>query len=225
MSSTNTQMPFRIMDCSLAAIATGRRAQNLRELRDHLRDVDVDSVYYHFWGSRLRPRFDEPEYNNDFASWAHRGLRDEVTAERLSIIDPRDHTSLENLRNEVVEVIDARLYEQDFVPWSKTDQQFSFIRSQIVVLDTGVTIENVDELVSSLSLMSTSSVYYHFIDARRRTASGSDDFSAWLSDAGSRSSALIEALAGVDPYFVTLADLRSQLISVCTDWAQRGVFL
>jgi hypothetical protein len=225
MSSTNTQMPFRIMDCSLAAIATGRRAQNLRELRDHLREVDVDSVYYHFWGSRLRPRFDEPEYNNDFASWAHRGLRDEVTAERLSIIDPRDHTSLENLRNEVVEVIDARLYEQDFVPWSKTDQQFSFIRSQIVVLDTGVTIENVDELVSSLSLMSTSSVYYHFIDARRRTASGSDDFSAWLSDAGSRSSALIEALAGVDPYFVTLADLRSQLISVCTDWAQRGVFL
>jgi hypothetical protein len=224
MSSTNTQTPFRIMDCSLAAIATGRRAQNLRELRDHLREVDVDSVYYHFWGSRLRPRFDEPEYNNDFASWAHRGLRDEVTAERLSIIDPRDHASLEDLRNEVVEVIDARLDEQDFVPWSKTDQQFSFIRSQIVVLDTGETIKSVDELVSALSLMSTSSVYYHFIDARRRTTSGSDDFSAWLSDTGSRSTALIEVLAGVDPYFVTLADLRSQLISVCTDWAQRGVF-
>jgi hypothetical protein len=82
----------------------------------------------------------------------------------------------------------------------------------------------VDELVSALSLMSTSSVYYHFIDARRRTTSGSDDFSAWLSDTGSRSTALIEVLAGVDPYFVTLADLRSQLISVCTDWAQRGVF-
>ncbi|MCZ7557268.1 MAG: DUF5752 family protein [Bacteroidia bacterium] len=224
MSSTTTPKPFRIMDCSLAAIATGRRAQNLRELRDHIRDVDVDSIYYHFWGSRLRPRFDEPEFNNDFASWAHRGLHDDVTAERLSIIDPRDFQTLEELRHEIVEVIDARLDEQDFIPWSKTDQQFSFIRSQIVVLDTGVTIATVDELISSLPVMSTSSVYYHFIDARRRTETGRDDFSTWLADTGVRSSTLVDALAGVDPYFVTLADLRSHLVGVCTDWAQRGVF-
>ena len=49
--------PFIVKDCALIAIATGIRAQNLRELRDRLRDIDLNCVYYHFWGGLLRPRF------------------------------------------------------------------------------------------------------------------------------------------------------------------------
>jgi hypothetical protein len=222
MNDKDKTQPFRVMDCSLAAIATGRRAQNLRELRDHLRDVDADSVYYHFWGSRLRPRFDEPEYNNDFASWSHRCLRDDITAEQLSVIDPRDYPTLEDLRQEVIDVIDYRLDEREFVPWSKTDEQFSFIRSQIVVFDTGASIATPELLFTSLSSMTTSSVYYHFIDARRRTADGSDDFSAWLADAGDDYSQLISALAALDPYFITLTGLREQLNGVFAAWSMKG---
>jgi len=222
MKINEQAQPFRIMDCSLAAIATGRRAQNLRELRDHLRVVDADSVYYHFWGSRLRPRFDEPEYNNDFASWAHRCLRDDITAEQLSVVDPSDFATLDELRQEVVDIIDYRLDEREFVPWSKTDEQFSFIRSQIVVFDTGVSIASPEILATSLSSMSTSSVYYHFIDARRRTADGADDFSVWLTDAGSDYTQLVSALAALDPYFVTLTALREQLKRAFAAWSMKG---
>jgi len=219
MKNTSKMQPFAVKDCTLAAIATGRRAQNLRELRDHLNEVDTDSVYYHFWGSRLRPKFDEPEYNNDFASWSHRCLRDDVMAERLSVIDPRDYDTLDELRQEIIDLIEYRLDEREFVPWAKTDEQFSFIRSQIVVFDTGIKLKSLRHLMSAISTMSTSSIYYHFIDARRRTDTGTDDFSYWLQSSGEIYDVLISKLADVDPYFVTLSDLREQLASVFTTYA------
>lgn len=218
MNNGPTIQPFRIHDCSLAAIATGRRAQNLRELRDHIRDVDADSLYYHFWGSRLRPKFDEPVYNNDFASWAHHALRDEIVAERLSVVDPRDHRTLEGLRQELLDILDYRLDEQEMVPWSKTDEQFSFIRSQIVVFDTGVSVRTPQELIAAIPGLSTSSVFYHFIDARRRTSDGRDDFTVWLEAQQGDFAALVDGLAEVDHYFVTLSTLRDRITEVVTRW-------
>ena len=69
--------PFAIKDCALVSIATGRRAQNLRELRDNIVTIHPGSIYYHFWGVLLRPSFDDPEYNNDFAVWVRHALNDE----------------------------------------------------------------------------------------------------------------------------------------------------
>lgn len=214
MTNGSEARAFSFKDCALAAIATGRRAQNLRELRDRLQQVEPGSVYYHFWGGRLRPQFDEPEYNNDFAAWAHHALRDHVAAERLGVIDPMTVPSLEALRNEVIEVIEERLSELDSLSWSKPDEQFSFIRSQIVVFDTHRRIEDPAALAEGIPSSSTSSVFYHFIDARRRTPEGRDDYSTWLQGFGDTYEGLIARLADIDPYFVSLSELRSQLSEV-----------
>ena len=203
--------PFSFKDCALAAIATGRRARDLRELRDHLQQVEIASIYYHFWGGRLRPLFDEAEYNNDFAAWVHHALRDHVAAERLGVIDPTEFPTLEDLRTELVETLEQRLYELDTLPVSKADEQFSFIRSQIVVFDTHRSIAHPGELAEGLATSSVSSIFYHFIDARRRTAEGRDDYSTWLSDFGEEGNALALRLADIDPYFTSLTDLRGQL--------------
>ena len=56
--------PFEIKDCALIALATGKRAQSIRELKDHLSTISEDSIFYHFWGGLLRPRFDNPDYHN-----------------------------------------------------------------------------------------------------------------------------------------------------------------
>ena len=127
--------------------------------------MEAGSLYYHFWGGRLRPQFDEPEYNNDFAAWARHSLHDHVIAERLAVVDPMDYDSLEDLRGEVVDVIEERLAEQEFVPWAKSDEQFSFIRSQIIVFDTRKSIEDPTGLAHEIPHSSTSSIFYHFIDA------------------------------------------------------------
>lgn len=205
---------FVIKDCALIQIATGVRAQNVRELRDRLLTVDAACIDYHFWGGLLRPSFDDPEYANDFAAWARHGLHDHKLAERLSMIDPAEFADIESLRRELVEVLEQRIDEGEYLTWAKPDQQFQFIRSQIVVFDTGRTLVQPAELVAAVPAMSAGSVYYHFVDARRRPPMRTDDFRAWLACFDGEYAALSDALAEVDPYFTTLTGLREELARV-----------
>ncbi|MBN2372808.1 hypothetical protein JXL19_03340 [bacterium] len=203
--------PFVVRDCTLVPISTGKRAQNLRELRDHLVTIHPGSIYYHFWGGLLRPRFGDPEYNNDFASWMRHGLHDSVLAERVGIIDPTDFKDIEELRRELIDVIEERLDETEFVPWAKTDQQFHFIRSQIVVFDTHKRIKYPGDLATAIPNMTVGSIFYHFIDAMRRSPEAVNDFSSWLKGFQGGYKKLIDRLATIDPYFISLTELREQL--------------
>lgn len=200
--------PFAVRDCALIVLATGLKAQNLREFCDVLRRIPLESIEHHLWGRLLQPRFDEPEYNNDFASWAYHGLHDKVLAERLSMVLPTDFDDQEALRQELVEVVEERLDQSEMVPWAKIDQQFHFLRSQTVVFDSGLRFSRPIDLVPYLAHLSTGSIYYHFIDARNRTAERCDDFSAWLASCGPEYAPLRERLCAVDPYFASLQNLR-----------------
>lgn len=216
-------IPFVVRDCALITIATGVRAQNLKEFCAGVQNVPAGSVYQHFWGRLLRPQFDEPEYNNDFASWAHWGLHDPPLAERLSMVIPTDFDDLEGLRQEVVEVVEQRLDESELVPWAKTDQQFHFLHSQMVLFDTGLRVARPADFVAVLPSLSTGSIYYHFIDARQRTAGRSDDFSAWLAGFGEGFEELQGRLCSIDPYFSSLKEIRQIVTSVFQQYfAERG---
>ena len=45
MNSHVNVSPFSVKDCALIAIATGKRAQNLRELTERLREVEANSIF------------------------------------------------------------------------------------------------------------------------------------------------------------------------------------
>lgn len=203
--------PFAIKDCALVAIATGRKAQNLKELRDHLLSVGTSSIYFHFWGGLLRPGFEEREYGNDFAVWVRHSLHDVILAERLAVIDPSDFPDLDQLRWELVETIEGRLDETELRTWAPIDRQFEFIRSQIVIFPTQRLLDDPQVLAREVAEMSESSIFYHVIDARRRLADTSDDFRNWLAGWGGQYEDLCRQLAGVDPYSLTLHELRAWL--------------
>lgn len=207
-------MPFIVNDCALLAIATGKRAQNLKELRDHLLTIHPGSIYFHFWGNLLHPRFDEPEYNNDFAAWARHGLHDKVLAERLSVVDPNSYGTLDELRQELIEIIEQRLDEREALAWAQPDQQFEFIRAITVVFRTDLQFFTPEKLAARIRQMSVSSVFYHFIDAKRRNENHLDDFRNWLESFGERYQSLYQSLAQVDPYFTSLTDLREELATI-----------
>ncbi|MFZ7110990.1 MAG: DUF5752 family protein [Desulfatiglandales bacterium] len=209
--------PFMVKDCALIAIATGMRAQNLRELRDRLRDIDLNCIYYHFWGSLLRPRFDDPEYHNDFAIWVAHSLHNKTLAERLAVIDPAAFDSMASLRDELIEVIEENLDQTEFPKWAERDDQFEFIRSQIVVFDTQMRVEEPSELADILLRMSVGSIFYHFIDARRRRENGLDDFQNWLSVFGGTFEDLRRRIKQIDPYFTPLTRLRRELTGIFRD--------
>ncbi len=202
---------FYVKDCALAVVATGRKAQTLREMRDILRDVHPSSIYHHFWGTLLRPQFAEREYNNDFASWCHRSLHDDPTAERLAVIDPADFGDLEELREELLDVIEERLDEVREPLFARADDQFNFSRSVTVVFDTHRRVKHPAELVSVVPTLSVGSIFYHFVDSRRRDPLAIDDFRSWLSGLGPEYDALNADLAEVDPYFESLYTLRTRL--------------
>ncbi|MCB2182433.1 MAG: hypothetical protein KQH63_10435 [Desulfobulbaceae bacterium] len=205
---------FVIKDCALIAIATGSRAMTLRELRDLLLSVTPDSIYYHFWGGLLQPRFEEREYNNDFAAWAWYEMHDAILAERLAVIDPTECQNMEELRQQLLEIVEERLDERETVSWMFASAPFEFIRSQIVVFDTGKRAASPEELAALLPDVSPSSIFYHFIDSRRRLGHHGDDFSFWLSGFNACHRGLCDKLVAIDPYFVSLPELKNQLVKL-----------
>jgi len=213
-NTTTVAAPFHVRDCALITLATGVRAISLRELAEGVRRVELSSIYHHFWGRLLQPMFDEPEYNNDFASWAYWALHDKTAAERLSMIDPTEYGDIEELRQVLVDTIEARLDESGQQLWAPADSQFYFLQSQLVVLPTQHSVENPGELAGLLPTLPAGSIYYHFIDARRRTAASIDDFSVWLGESPGDHAALIDRLGGIDPFFSSLQHIRQMLAKI-----------
>jgi hypothetical protein len=205
---------FHFKDCALIAVASGRRATNLKELRDHLVHLRPDSLYYHFWGALLQPRFEEREYNNDFASWVRHGLHDSILAEQLAVVDPDEYEDMEDVRFVLLEYIEQRLDDSEHLQWMPASQIFEFMHSQIVVFDAATRAVAPRELAELIPHMPTSSMFYHFIDARHRTPERLDDFSRWLRGLGDAHQPLIAQLADIDPYFGNLIELREQLSTV-----------
>ncbi len=204
---------FFVKNCSLAAIATGEKASSLVELRDQLTTVDESCLYYHFWGARLNPKFVHPQYHNDFADWVYQRLHDQILAEKLSIIDPTDY-NLESLRQELIDTVERRLDDYEIALWTRKEDQFHFIRSTTVVFEKSVRIERPEDLPQIIETLSPGSIFYHFIDARRRTIDKIDDFSVWLKMFGQQYTLLIEKIQAIDPYFLSLTEVRDELVKI-----------
>ena len=210
--------PFAIKDCALIAIATGQRAYNLRDLRDNLLTVHPGAIYYHFWGGLLRPRFDDPEYSNDFAAWVAHSLHDKKLAERLSLIDPTEANNLEDLRQEIIQVVEERMDESEVLFSAKREERFDFIRSQIIIFDTHQLVAKPKDFKRILPGLSVGSIFYHYIDARRRTPEAISDFQYWLEGFGRTYRVLIDRIKAIDPYFRTLTELRAELAALFADY-------
>lgn len=202
---------FKVRDCALIAVATGRVAVTLKELLEGIQQVPDTCLYHHFWGGLLQARFEEREYNNDFSAWTRHGLNDAELAERLAVVDPAAFRTLEDLRRELVELIEERMDESEALTFRVASLSFEFTQSKIVVFDTRTRIAEPEALAPIIARCSTGTIFYHFIDARRRSAEGMDDFSAWLLSCDGRFADLVAQLAGVDPYFSTLLELRNRL--------------
>ncbi|MEA3296590.1 MAG: DUF5752 family protein, partial [candidate division Zixibacteria bacterium] len=91
-------------------------------------------------------------------------------------------------------------------------EDFRFMRAVTVIFDCDLELKTPVDLIEQLPQFTPSSVYYHFIEARRRTLEGLDDFSTWLVDFGTGTETLLDALLGIDFYYLTLPELKETLI-------------
>lgn len=189
-------------------------AVNLRELRDRIASCTTDVLYHHFCETPLAPSFDYPDYRNDFAVWIKHKLDDDILAERLGIIDPYAFPSMEKLRLAVLDIIDDRLSELTIIPWARPGHEFYFMEASTVVFDTGERILHPRDLGAAIGAMTTGSIYYHFLEARRRPPRCVDDFSSWMNGFGKAWTPHVRAIRQIDFTFFTLAELRTELVKV-----------
>ena len=100
---------FDFWECILLLKSTGRKARDLRELRDVLATVSDQSIYHHTHEYFVKDI--GVEYTNDFAHWAGEFLEERSLAEQLSIIDPFNAGKIQDVRAELLATIDAYLTE------------------------------------------------------------------------------------------------------------------
>jgi hypothetical protein len=206
--------PFWFRECFLIPMPIGRRAINLRELLQSVREVDDSVLYYHLLQSRLNLSQPEVEYPNDFAIWAAKALQDARLAEKLSSFDPFEYEDLSQVRQAMVDIMEEYLWDLPNVPWARPGLDFYFCEASTVVMRSEISAVNLLEFCEALQKVGLDSLYYHFFEARwRLEVQEIDDFSFWI-DTNLDMPNLVEAIRSIDVYFYTLPEIRSTLLDL-----------
>jgi hypothetical protein len=203
--------PFAVFDCTLARLPIGRSCSNMRELLEAIRAVPDMVIEHHMTRCALEDHFDLYEFPNDLARWCWDMLADHVLAEKLGLVDPFSHPSIDSLRAELVNLVEERVWELDRMPTCQPGLELHFVGSRLIAYDTGERLPTPASLFETLPRLSLRSFFYHVHNARRRTGGRTDDFSNWLEAYGA-DPALVARLRGIDVYFLNLNQLRDQMV-------------
>lgn len=205
---------FEFRDCRQLVQILGLRADDEQELAELLAEVSRDSVYHHTHGHFLRHGFVGAPYPNDFATWAVIQVRDRALGERLAVISPLDHPTLEELREEILGILDDHLSHLNIVPRVIFGEPFEFMQSRVVVVPTGIEAGSLAEFRKGLATVPASALYFHAIDSARRLPHLQTDFTVWLRDDLGLPE-LATAVGRLDPYAGSLERLRAEMVHLC----------
>jgi hypothetical protein len=195
------------------------RSSNLQELLESLRSCPNDSIFQHTFQTLQEHHFIREGFSNDFAHWAFAACNEVGLAERLASIDVRGFTSIPDLRNRLIAIVEEYLKRNPRARDRAALEPFYFCASDTVVIPTPFVARNLLEFVESLKRVSIHSIHYHFIEARLRLKLNSNDFSVWLEEE-MELGAIADRLNRIDIYTSTLHDVRDQILHILERAAQ-----
>lgn len=205
--------PFRFYTERRLVALTGLRAGNLVQLLEHLATVPGSSIFYHTHHQFLSHHYQKPVFFNDFALWASEALQEERLAERLATIDLLAFTSIRQLRNAIISTFEDYLKERN---WQLREcplgDEFHFCRSKSFIMPTEIEAQDIPDFFAKLPLITSLSLFFHFFEARLRLERPTNDFSQWMIAQGNKE--LAQAIDRLDPYSVTINELKDQIISL-----------
>src|SRR3989339_1948771 len=101
--------PFEFYTSSQLVEITGRKAANLKEFLDIIKEIDDSAIFYHVHHAFRDHQFAPGLYTNDFAHSVGDELKENALAEKLANINIKDYPELNSLRNKIVEIIGSYL--------------------------------------------------------------------------------------------------------------------
>lgn len=192
----------------------GAQATDEKQLLEKIEDVPTDSIYYHTHSYFLRHYYITGPYSNDFANWTLIQVRDRILGEKLSSVMPTNDKSIEDIRLELIDIIDEHLSTTKVIPFVVYGQPFHFMKSTIIEIPTEHSVSTLEEFIEALRVVDASAIYNHIFEARHRIRRGKSDFSIWLEEALGLDS-LAEAIENIDSYMYSLESLREKILSLC----------
>jgi small-conductance mechanosensitive channel len=205
--------PFYFKTRTHLAELTGLKARNLQEMVKILKTASDSMVYYHTHHYLEEHQYLIPELSNDFANWVKDALGNEVLSEKLACVNTFEFTSLSDLRDNYVAIIEESISKNQPQREAMEGREFFFIKSISAILPTSYASQDLREFVEALKKISPASIYFHIFESKLRLGKGLNDFSIWL-EASAGEAVLAKEVASIDPYNYTLEGLRSKLIQV-----------
>ena len=211
---------FEFKQCVSILKSTGKKAKNLRELRAVISHVSNESIFHHTYQYFLKEHIFE--YTNDFAQWAGESLEERSLAEHLSNIDPYDFKSINELRSELLRVIDSYLEEFPEPRDAMTGDEFFFNETVTLIFPVGVWARNLAEFLMAIKFVDAGSIYYHFYEARIRVTGGTDDFSKWVEESLGKKE-LAKRIRAIDPFMHGIEEIRNHICEEIEEEVRRDM--
>lgn len=221
--STAPQMPLKrarwarspfYFNSAAHLLQIGReKAHCLKELLEAIRLCPDASIFQHTFQTLEEHHFIREGFSNDFAHWAFAACNEVELAERLSGLDVREFTSIQDLREQLVRVMEGYLEKNPKAATRPAMEPFYLMAADLVVIPTPYVARNLGEFADGLRQVSIHSIYYHYIDARLRLKLNTNDFSVWLEqelDLGQAG----DRLNQIDIYTSTLEGVRRSILKV-----------
>lgn len=79
-------------------------AKDLRDFLEIIKNISLDSIYFHMFEARLRLNME----TNDFSFWLETSLTEEQLARKITSLDPYTYT-MEDLRKKLIELVEERI--------------------------------------------------------------------------------------------------------------------
>jgi hypothetical protein len=200
---------FEFKQCVSIPKFTGKKAGKLIELKEIIATVSDESLFHHTYQYFLKGHI--LEYTNDFAHWAGESLEESALAEHFSNIDPYNFISINDLRKELLRVIDDYLEGFPEPREAISGDEFYFNETITLTLPVGIRVHNLAQFLIGIKYVDAGSIYYHFYEARMRLGGGIDDFSAWV-DGVLGKKELSDSIRGIDPFMHSIDGIREHIV-------------
>ena len=207
--------PFQFINCVELSEILGKKAWDEQELLEAIEEAPLDSIYYHLMSAFLRHKYIVGPYPNDFATWAAVEVRDRALGERLGVVDPYEFDSLEDLRGEIVTIIDDHLSELRHSPQVLYGEPFYFMRSKIIDIPGPLEARTLKDFMECLREIDVGVIFFHFFEARRR-GRRQPDFATWFEEGLGRPD-LAQKVLEINPYMSSLEGIREKVLEICAE--------
>jgi hypothetical protein len=206
-----SENPFYFYTSSSLVELTGEKADTLEELAGLLKRCSGSAIFYHVFQSYRERHFAIEKYHSDFAQWISASLDEEPLAEKLGTLDVRDFSSIRELREAILQIIESHLREHPQCRDHKGKTPFFFCQSVSIIMPTEHIAWGLEDFYRIIEHIGVRSIHYHLIEARLRLGIRTNDFSHWIRTSLNKER-LARRVEDIDIYLHTFEEIRKIIL-------------